>query len=610
MGRISDEDVQRVRDATDIVSLVSETVVLKKKGRLFWGNCPFHNEKTPSFKVDPATQLWHCFGCGIGGDVFGYVMRRENVEFPDAVRLLAERARIEIVESGGQGLPTGRRERLIAACDAAADFYHKVLTSSKSEGANAARAYLQSRGFGLDVAKRFGLGYAPGRESLVRHLRDAGFTPDEIVGANLAMDRNGNLRDRFYERVMFPIADLSGRTIAFGGRVLGKGEPKYLNSSETAVFSKSANLYAIHWAKNEIVKTTTAVVVEGYTDVIALHVAGMTNAVATLGTALTGRHLKLLSRFAQRVVYLFDGDEAGLRAADRAAEFLEWQATPEAGRAKLDLLVAVIPGGSDPADFVASEGVEAVRALVDGAMPLVRFVLERRIAAHDVATPEGRAAALSSAASVIASLKESVLAHDYASYVADRLTALAPHAAPLTYDTVARVVAQVKPAASREGEGEVESQAVTPVTVLDPQSVAERELLRLLATAPRTREEARELLEDGDVADPQHARILTAVLASGTKTGRALLDDVGAADPAAVGMVSGWLVSEDPPDEAEHQVRLLVARLKEFGLKRRIAQLKGRMESLDPVKERSTYDDIFETIVRLDRQLHELRRGL
>jgi len=607
VGRISDEDVARVRDATDIVALVSETVVLRKKGRLFWGNCPFHNEKTPSFKVDPATQLWHCFGCGIGGDVFGFVIRRDNVEFPDAVRLLAERARIELHETSG-GLPTGRRERLIAACEAAADFFNMVLTTSKSADAAKARDYLQNRGFGLDVAKRFRLGFASGTgDGLTAHLRKQGFTADEIVGANLALERDGRLRDRFFARVMFPIADLSGRTIAFGGRVIGKGEPKYLNSAETPIFSKSSNLYAINMAKNEIVRRGSAIVVEGYTDVIALHEAGITNAVATLGTALTERHLKLLARFAERIVYLFDGDEAGLRAADRAAEFISWQATPESARSKLDLRVAVIPGGQDPADFVAAEGPEALGALVDAAGPLIRFVLDRRVDAHDVTTPEGRSAALASAATVLAGFKESVLAHDYASYLADRLSALAPRTQPLSTETVLRAVGNAKPA-SREAEEEQPAPACVELPS-DPQWKAERELLRLLAIAPRLRERARELLQEDELADPQHAELFGLLVSAGSASGRELFDAVTAAEPTSVGILSEWLVDEGISEDAEHQMELLVARIKEFALRRRIAQLKTQMESLDPVKDRSTYDDIFETIVRLDRELHRLRQG-
>jgi len=219
MGRISDEDVARVRDATDIVALVSETTPLRQKGRLFWGLCPFHGEKTASFKVDPSTQLWHCFGCGLGGDAFGFVMKTQNLEFPDAIRLLADRARIEIVEEGGAGVPMGRKERLVAASGAAAEYFHKQLAASKEPGAETARKYLAGRGFGSEVAKRWMLGYASGgRGALTAWLATQGFTRDEAVEANLALvgDR-GETKDRFFNRVMFPISDLQGASSPSAG---------------------------------------------------------------------------------------------------------------------------------------------------------------------------------------------------------------------------------------------------------------------------------------------------------------------------------------------------------------------------------------------------------
>ncbi|MCR4870268.1 MAG: DNA primase, partial [Atopobiaceae bacterium] len=256
---ISDEDIQRVRQATNIVDLVSETVMLKQRGQEYWGCCPFHNEKTPSFKVSPATGLWHCFGaCQTGGDAISYIRKRDNLEFADAVRALAEKAGIEISEDarGSQG---PKRNRLIEALTEAESFYHTQLMRGKSEGAASARSYLSGRGFGSVICKKWGLGYAPGRGALVSHLRSKGFTPAEINAANLSVERSRRLADRFYERAMFPIHDDQGRTIAFGGRVLGKGEPKYLNSSETPVFHKSKNLYALDRAKERITATGTAI---------------------------------------------------------------------------------------------------------------------------------------------------------------------------------------------------------------------------------------------------------------------------------------------------------------------------------------------------------------
>jgi DNA primase len=617
VGRISEEDVMRVREATDLVQLVAQSTPLKQKGRLFWGLCPFHGEKTPSLKIDPSTQLWHCFGCSLGGDAFGWVMRLENLEFPEAVRMLADRARIEIREEAG-GLPTGQRERLIAASEAAAEYFHAALTSSKDAGAATARDYLKARGFGSEVAKRWKLGYATGgRSGLAAQLTKTGFTRDELVAANLALvedggagGRGGALKDRFFGRIMFPISEVSGRTIAFGGRIVGEGQPKYLNTAETPIFHKSSNMYGIHEAKNEIVRTGTAIVVEGYTDVIAMHEAGLRNTVATLGTALTARHLKLLGRFAKRIVYLFDGDEAGLRAADRAAEFLDSSATPEAGSARIDLAVAVIPEGKDPADYVAERGAEAAQTIVDEAQPLLRFVVDRRLEAHDLATPEGRSAALDAAARVLAGVRGSILAQDYAGYIAGRLVT--------DYETVMRAVRSAKPEfvggvaadvdEAPQGAGAGGAGAPKRRVANDAQLGAEEQLLRAIVILPELREEVRELLcEEDALTDPVNARLAAAVVASGPATGRNLYDSVAAGDPALADELSAWLVGAVEREAVLATFAQTVARIKEFALRRQILRVQGQMQATDPVKDPATYDELFRKVAALQQQLGILR---
>ncbi|PKQ38548.1 MAG: DNA primase [Actinobacteria bacterium HGW-Actinobacteria-1] len=603
VGRISDDDVQRVRDATDLVSLVSETVVLKKKGRLFWGNCPFHGEKTPSFKIDPGTDLWHCFGCGLGGDAFGFVMRTENLDFPDAVRRLADRAHIEIVEEGGGGLPAGRKERLIAACEAATDFFHKNLTAGKSPGAQQAREYLKRRGFGIDVAKRWRLGFAPsGRDEMTRALLAQGFTREELVEANitLAVER-GALKDRFFGRIMFPITDLSGRVIAFGGRVVGEGHPKYLNSNETPIFHKSSNMYGIDRARNEIVTSGTAVVVEGYTDVIALAEQGIGFVVATLGTALTERHVKLLGRFAKRVVYLFDGDEAGLRAANRAAEFIDATATPEAGSARVDLGVTVIPDGMDPADFVSAKGAEAMRALIDDAQPLLRFVIDQRISAHDLSRPEGKSAALADAVQPLAAVRGSILAQEYVSYIASRLLT--------TPEFVQRALAgvQVQRTRAEEPETAAASAPLVPPVIDDNQSRAERELLRTVTLAPSVRAEARELLSEEFVLDEGRRVLLGWILDAGEATKQALYDAIVARDRNVAESLSEWLVDAPDVEQIEYAFREISVRLKEFALERLILGKKAALRALDAARDQAEYDGLFREIVNLERQRNALR---
>ena len=416
---ISEDDIRKVREATDLAALIGERIVLRQKGRDFWGCCPFHNEKTPSFKVDPRTQLFHCFGCGEGGDAFGFIMKTDNLDFPDAIRYLAERANIELHETGDR-LEKGRRTRLYEVCEKATLFYHHQLMRVKTPGSDAARTYLAGRGFGGTIPGEWTIGYAPGRGELVKYLTRQGFSREEMVEANVAVEKeNHRVNDRFYERIMFPIYDVQGRAIAFGGRTITSSNPdspKYLNSADTPLFRKRESLYAIDRAKATITTTATAVVVEGYTDVIAMHRAGFTNTVATLGTALTPQHVKLLKRFARRIIYLFDGDEAGLNAADKAAALIasELGAT---GFESIEFLVAVLPKSADPAEYCEKEGAEKMRVVLDGATPLLRFSLDRRLAAAKLKTPEQRTRALKEALQVLIPVRGTLLANDYINYL-------------------------------------------------------------------------------------------------------------------------------------------------------------------------------------------------
>jgi DNA primase len=532
-------------------------------------------------------------------------MKAEHLDFPDAVRRLAERAHVEIREESG-GMPSGLKERLLAASEEAARHYHKLLTTSKEAGPTEARAYLKRRGIGLDVAKSFRLGYAPasGGAPLVEHLRAKGFTPDELVTAGLATSGERGLRDRFFGRVMFPIADLTSRTIAFGGRVLGDGRPKYLNSAETPLFHKSANLYAIERAKNEIVASGTAVVVEGYTDVIALHVAGLRYTVATLGTALTEQHVRLLARFAKRVVYLFDGDDAGVRAAKRAEEFLGWQARPESQEGKLELTVALIPDGLDPAEYVEKRGAAAMEALVAEAQPLLRFLLEQRLLAHDLGVPEGRSVALRDGARLLAQISDSLLVHDYANELAGRLL--------VDYATVQQAVLaaakrQRRQAATPGVVPAEEEPASPPLT--DPERLAEEELLRVLARTPGLRREAQELLGWEAVVDPQRRRLLEVLAEAGEATGHDLFELVESRESTLAASASAYIVSEGEPGRDEEHFRQLKDRLKEFALGRQIISLQSQRQALDPVKDRSAYDDLVGREMALKSQREVLRRA-
>lgn len=413
---ITDEDKERVRQATDFVTLVSETVELKPRGQDYWGCCPFHQEKSPSFKINPSTGLWHCFGaCSEGGDVFSYVMKRENLDFPDAIRYLADKAGITLSEEAHVSKGP-RKNRLIECLTEAENYFHSMLMRGRGEGPETARAYLSGRGFGAGVCKRWKLGYAPGRGALVAHLRKCGFTTQEMVAANLAVERNGRISDWFYDRVMFPIHDEQGRTIAFGGRITKKFEnaPKYLNTRDTTVFNKGKHLFAYDVAKETIAAQSEAIICEGYTDVIAMHEAGFTNTVAALGTAFTSEHVKLIDRQrARKIICMFDGDAAGQHAAARAIKFID--------KTTAAFLCVVLPNNQDPMEFLAESGAEKLRPILDSARPLMDFVFDATTAEFDLSVPGGRVKALEALASLLAPLKTSVLLSEYALRVADLL---------------------------------------------------------------------------------------------------------------------------------------------------------------------------------------------
>lgn len=418
----SDEDIRKVREANDLVELFAERSVMRQRGKDFWCCCPFHQEKTPSCKVDSVSQTWHCFGCGEGGDIISYVRKLDDVNFVDAVRFLARRANIELTESAQATKAHSLKARLKAVCAETASYYHMLLMRSSDEGAASARAYLSGRDLGGSVPTSWNLGYAPGRRQLVTHLRSLGYTDKEMIDANVAVRGSQGVNDRFFNRVMFPINDVRGDCIAFGGRVIGKGEPKYLNTGDTPIFHKSEVLFALDKAKARMTSTGDAIVVEGYTDVIALHESGFTNVVATLGTSLTRQHIRLLSHHAKsRIIYLFDGDEAGQRAADRALQFIDSSITPEAGVSRVDLCAVTLPDNLDPAEFIAAKGSEAFKQVLEGAIPLIRFGIDRRLARFDLSTPEGRARATNEALAVLAPIKDSLLAKDYAVYIASRV---------------------------------------------------------------------------------------------------------------------------------------------------------------------------------------------
>ncbi len=407
---IPDEDVARVRAATDIVALIGEHAALKRQGRRWVGLCPFHAEKTGSFSVNADEGFYYCFGCQAKGDVISFVRAIEHLDFVDAVRRLADKAGITIHEDANSSRDTQRRKIYFDALEQAVEWYHQRLLDGADAGQ--ARDYLRSRGYDGGVVRRFRLGWAPDAwDELCTGLK---LRQEVAVGAGLGfVNRRGRLQDAFRARILFPICDPSGHPVALGGRVLpgGTDPAKYKNSTESPIYSKRRTLYALNWAKQDIIKTGEVVVCEGYTDVIGLFEAGVERAVATCGTALTEDHVKVLRNFASRVVLAFDADGAGQSAAGR---FYEWER-----RLEIDVAVAALPAGSDPGELARTDP-EALRAAIEGARPFLAFRVERILDAAELGTPEGRAKAADTALAAVAEHPDDLVRDQYLMQVAER----------------------------------------------------------------------------------------------------------------------------------------------------------------------------------------------
>jgi len=379
--------VEDVRAAADIVKIIGDYVQLRKAGANMMGLCPFHQEKTPSFAVHPGKQIFHCFGCGVGGDVFKFIMLVDNLTFPEALERLADKVGITLVQTGHKGSDTKSHERtaLYKIHEAAAKFYAGQLTGT-GEG-RAARAYLLDRGLQDEVVGRFLLGYAP-REGrgLTRHLSSLGFDDGMVEKTGLVLrDAGGNRRfDRFRGRIIFPIANESGKVIAFGGRALGDEQPKYLNSPETPIYTKSRVLYHLDSAGKAIRKQDYAILVEGYMDCIAVDSGGIENVIASCGTSFTDAQIRLLARYSRRVVVNYDPDSAGMAATERSLNALL-----EAG---FEVKVLALPGGLDPDSFIRKQGAAEYRRLLAVVPGYIDYVTDRAIAEHGLVSPQGKLA--------------------------------------------------------------------------------------------------------------------------------------------------------------------------------------------------------------------------
>ncbi len=644
-GRIRDEDIAAVRERSPIDEVVGEYLQLRNAGGgSLKGLCPFHDEKTPSFNVTPARGLWYCFSCTEGGDVIKFIERIENLSFAEAVERLAARAGIELrYEQGGYvpGRDHSQRRRLIEAHRAAADFYLERVATPQ---AGSARAFLSSRGFEAADWARFGIGYAPAEwDALTRHLRGRGFTDAELLSGGLARQGRRGPIDTFRNRLIWPIRDLTGDVIAFGARKLAEDEdgPKYLNTPETPLFRKSEVLYGADLAKRDIAQRRQAVIVEGYTDVMACHLAGITTAVATSGTSFGTGHIKILRRllldsdkFRGEVIFTFDGDAAGQKAVERAFNF--------EGDFVTQTMFTLQPDGLDPCDLRLARGDAAVRDLVAQRVPVYEFAIRGELAKHNLDTNEGRLAALDAAAAIIGRIKDYGLRDRYAvsldrwlgimdeDFVLARVRARAPSVPRRAGRTGAagpngqkqRSAVQrghngVGPEPAQRNGAAAESAPEYRYDTADPVIQLEREALKLAVQRPALCGPAFDVLGAESFTAPVHASVFGLIAgcggAGGASGGREWAERLreAAPDDRARGFVTRLAVEplRVPRSDGEADARYadaVLARVEELSVSREIAAIKSRLQRLSPVEATAAYNRMFGDLVSLEQR----RKGL
>jgi len=621
-GRIRDDDIAAVRESVRIDDVIGEHVTLKPAGAgSLKGLCPFHDEKSPSFNVRPALGYYHCFGCGEGGDVISFVQKVDGLTFVEAVERLAVRAGITLTYvEGGPSVrrDVGQRARLVAAHAAAAEFYRTQLHSSPA--AQAGRSFLTDRGFDADAATTFGVGFSPrDGESLLRHLRGLGFSDDELVTAGLVARGQRGPYDRFRGRLMWPIREVGGDVVGFGARRLfddDRVEAKYLNTGETPIYHKSRVLYGIDLARRQIAQRSQAVVVEGYTDVMACHLAGVGTAVATCGTAFGDEHGRLLRRlllddaqFRGEVIFAFDGDEAGQKAALRTfhgdKQFVA------------QTYVAVEPTGLDPCELRQRAGDAAVRELVARRVPLYRFVLGSVIGRYDLDRADGRIDALRAAAPLVASVRDRAKIGEYARELA--------HMTGLDVDEVRR---EVNRAASGRGRSarragpdaapdRPRNGSRPPDPLSERQLQVEREVLKLAVQRPALAGPAFDAIPDDAFTYAPYRAVKMAIGGAGgagaSAGGEAWVQQVSAAAlndevrSELTGLAVEPLHLQDDDEAAARYAESLIARVQELALDRAITELKSRLERMNPLTATDEYNRLFGALITAERQRQQLR---
>ncbi|MGA5545300.1 DNA primase [Mycobacterium sp. NPDC051198] len=614
-GRISDRDIAAIREKVRIEDVVGDYVQLRRAGAdSMKGLCPFHDEKSPSFHVRPNHGHFHCFGCGEGGDVYAFIQKIEHVSFVEAVELLADRVNYTVTYTGASTTNVqrdrGSRSRLLAANAAAQEFYAEALAS---EEAAEARKYLTERNFDAAAAAQFGCGFAPsGWDKLTKHLQRKGFEFKELEAAGLSREGKRGPMDRFHRRLLWPIRVSSGETIGFGARRLfddDQNQAKYVNTPETVLYKKSQVLFGLDRAKRDIAKGHQAVVVEGYTDVMAMHMAGVTTAVASCGTAFGEQHLSMLRRlmmddnfFRGELIYVFDGDAAGQAAAVKAFE----------GEQNLSgqSFVAVAPDGMDPCDLRLRSGDGAVRDLVARRTPLFEFVIRSALAEHDLDSAEGRVAALRRCVPIAARIKDQTLRDEYARQLAGWVG----------WDNVAQVIGRVREEASggrkdsrrqpaRQQAGAAAAAPVPRPNPTDPTLWPQREALKAALQYPAIAGPVFDSLTVESFTHPGYAAVRSAIeSAGGMASGKSGAQWIEAAreqttSAAAASLVNELGVEAINVEDDEHLPRYIssvLARLQEVWVGRQIAEVKSKLQRMSPVEQGDEYHALFGDLVAME----------
>lgn len=617
-GRISDRDIAAIRERVRIEDIVGDYVQLRRAGAdSLKGLCPFHNEKSPSFHVRPNHGHFHCFGCGEGGDVYAFVQKVEHASFVEAVELLADRIGYTITYAGAAATTVqrerGSRSRLIAANAAAGEFYAEQLSS---EEAAPARKYLTERNFDAAAAERFGCGFAPsGWDSLTKHLQRKGFEFKELEAAGLSRQGRRGPIDRFHRRLLWPIRTSAGEVIGFGARRLFDDDPmdaKYVNTPETVLYKKSNVLFGIDLAKRDIARGHQAVVVEGYTDVMAMHLAGVTTAVASCGTAFGDEHLAMLRRlmmddefFRGELIYVFDGDEAGKGAALKALDG-EQQLAGQS-------FVAVASDGMDPCDLRLAHGDEALRDLVARRTPLFEFAIRTALTEMDLDSAEGRVAALRRCVPMVAQIKDPTLRDEYARQLAGWVG----------WDDVAQVIGRVRAEARHPGNparrapraeraaGDRQASAPLRPNPADPTLWPQREALKAALQYPALAGPLFDTLTVEGFTHPGYAGVRTAIDAAGgtggtdaAAAGAQWIETVRAqsTSPMTAGLIHELSVETIRVDEDKlpRYVGGVLARLQEVWVGRQIAEVKSKLQRMSPVEHSDEYHALFGDLVAME----------